>query len=76
LVAEGHLVGAITSRQDTGVAESDAGNAKVDETMNPNSEQAVTNENSRADGALKRIYQENKKGFVVIIDIVQAALRK
>jgi len=56
LVGEVHLVGTITSRQAMGVAESDAGNAKVDEIMNPNCELVITNEKSRSGEALERIY--------------------
>jgi Zn-dependent protease/predicted transcriptional regulator len=68
LDAEGYLVGAITSRQTMGVAENDAGNVKVGEIMTSYRELVIMNENSRADEALKRIYQENQNRVFVCDD--------
>jgi Zn-dependent protease/predicted transcriptional regulator len=68
LDAEGYLVGAITSRQAMGVVENDAGNVKVGEIMTSYRELVIMNENSRADEALKRIYQENQNRVFVCDD--------
>jgi Zn-dependent protease len=65
---EGHLVGAITSQQAMNVAENDAENTRVDTIMIPNKELVIMNANSRADEALKRIYQENKNRVFVCED--------
>lgn len=65
LDAEGYLVGTITSRQAMGVAENDARNVKVGQIMTSNGELVIMNENSRADEALKRIYQEDKNRIFV-----------
>ena len=65
LDAEGYLVGAITSRQAMGVAENETGNVKVGQIMTSNRELVIMNENSRADEALKRMYQENKNRVFV-----------
>ncbi len=68
LDAEGNLVGAITSRQAMNVAENDAENIKAGEIMTPFRDLVIMNENSRADEALKRIYQENKNRIFVCDD--------
>ncbi len=65
---EGHLIGAITSQQAMNVAENDAENVRVDEVMIPNRELVIMNASSRADEALKRIYQENKNRIFVCED--------
>lgn len=65
---EGHLVGAITSQQAMNVAENDAENIRVDKIMIPNKELVIMNASSRADEALKRIYQENKNRIFVCED--------
>lgn len=65
---EGYLVGAITSRQAMGVAENDAGNVKVGDIMVSSRELVIMNGNSRADEALKRIYQENQNRVFVCDD--------
>ena len=68
LDSEGHLIGAITSQQAMNVAENDAENVRVDEIMIPNKELVIMNASSRADEALKRIYQENKNRIFVCED--------
>jgi Zn-dependent protease/predicted transcriptional regulator len=65
---EGHLVGAITSQQAMNVAENDAENTRIDKIMIPNTELVIMNASSRADEALKRIYQENKNRIFVCED--------
>ena len=73
---EGHLIGAITSQQAMNVAENDAENVMVDEVMIPNKELVIMNASSRADEALKRIYQENKNRIFVCEDKDYDAIRE
>jgi Zn-dependent protease/predicted transcriptional regulator len=65
LDAEGHLVGAITSQQAMGIPENDAEKVVVEKIMIPKKELVIMNANSRADDALKRIYQRNKNRVFV-----------
>jgi Zn-dependent protease/predicted transcriptional regulator len=76
LDAEGRLVGAITSKQAMDAAGNNAGNVKVGEIMTPRRELIIMNENSRADEALKRIYQENKNRIFVCDDKDYDTIRK
>lgn len=73
---EGHLIGAITSQQAMNVAENDAENVRVDKIMIPNKELVIMNASSRADEALKRIYQENKNRIFVCEDKDYAIVRE
>jgi Zn-dependent protease/predicted transcriptional regulator len=68
LDTEGYLVGAITSQQAMGVSEKDAEKVVVDKIMTPKRELVIMNANSRADEALKRIYQQNKNRIFVCDD--------
>ena len=68
LDAEGHLVGAITSQQAMGISENDAENVLVEKIMIPKKVLVIMNANSRADEALKRIYQRNKNRVFVCDD--------
>ena len=63
--AEGQLVGAITSQQAMGISENDAEKVVVGKIMIPKKELVIMNANSRADDALKRIYQRNKNRVFV-----------
>ncbi len=65
LDAEGHLVGAITSQQAMSISENDAEKVMVEKIMIPKKELVIMNANSRADEALKRIYQKNKNRVFV-----------
>ncbi len=65
LDADGHLVGAITSQQAMGISEGDAEKVTVEKIMMPKKELVIMNANSRADEALKRIYQKNKNRVFV-----------
>ena len=73
---EGHLIGAITSQQAMNVVENDAENVRVDKIMIPNKELVIMNASSRADEALKRIYQENKNRIFVCEDKDYAIVRE
>ena len=73
---EGYLIGAITSQQAMNVAENDAENVRVDKIMIPNKELVIMNASSRADDALKRIYQENKNRIFVCEDKDYAIVRE
>ncbi|HYO07285.1 MAG TPA: site-2 protease family protein [Phototrophicaceae bacterium] len=68
LDAEGHLVGAITSQQAMGISENDAQKVTIEKIMIPKKELVIMNANSRADEALKRIYQRNKNRVFVCDD--------
>ena len=68
LDAEGHLVGAITSQQAMGISENDAEKVTIEKIMIPKKELVIMNANSRADEALKRIYQRNKNRVFVCDD--------
>ena len=73
---EGHLISAITSQQAMDVAENDAENVMVDEVLIPNKELVIMNASSRADEALKRIYQENKNRIFVCEDKDYGVIRE
>jgi Zn-dependent protease len=68
LDAEGHLVGAITSHQAMGISENDSEKVTVEKIMIPKKELVIMNASSRADEALKRIYQKNKNRVFVFDD--------
>ena len=68
LDAEGHLAGAITSQQAMGISKNDVEKVTVERIMIPKKELVIMNANSKADEALKRIYQRNKNRVFVCDD--------
>jgi CBS domain-containing protein len=68
LDAEGYLVGAVTNQQAMSVSEKDAEKVMVDKIMTPKKGLVIMNASSRADEALKRIYQQNKNRIFVCDD--------